>query len=171
MKRRMMAAALACALLLAGCAGPAGGDGSGGAAGPSPLSAGERDGWMVSQIQVNDFAGASMELVKAGREQVSVRIGSDSANPNECIYGAGYRLEVLVEGGWRILPTASGGEPVFAAIGYSLAPGESRQLDIRTADLYGSLPDGSYRLVKSILDFRGTGDYDTYCLAAEFTLE
>lgn len=99
-------------------------------------------------------------------------MAATGANPNECIYGAGYRLEVLAEGGWRILPTASGGEPVFAAIGYSLAPGESRQLDIRTRRSV-RLParTGSYRLVKSILDFRGTGDYDTYCLAAEFTLE
>lgn len=167
MKRlRTAAVALACALLLAGCTGPAGGDGSGD-------TAGERDSYKLSQIQpdqVNSFAGASMDLVKGGREQVSVRISSDSANPNECTYGTDYWLEVLAEGSWRILPTASGKEPAFDAIGYSLAPGESRQLDIRTADLYGSLPDGSYRLVKSVLDFRGTGDYDTYYLAAEFTV-
>ena len=28
--------------------------------------------------------------------------------------------------------------------------------------LYGSLPDGIYRLGKEITDFRSTGNYDTY---------
>ena len=30
---------------------------------------------------------------------------------------------------------------------------------------------GEYRIIKDILDFRGTGDFDTHYLAAEFTVD
>lgn len=37
--------------------------------------------------------------------------------------------------------------------------------------LYGELSDGKYRIGKEIMDFRGTGDYDTAIYFAEFEIE
>ena len=36
--------------------------------------------------------------------------------------------------------------------------------------LYGELPAGKYRIGKEIMDFRGTGDYDTSIYFAEFEI-
>jgi hypothetical protein len=36
--------------------------------------------------------------------------------------------------------------------------------------IYGSLEKGEFRIVKDILDSNGVGGYETYYLAAEFTL-
>lgn len=39
--------------------------------------------------------------------------------------------------------------------------------EIKWENLYGELPAGTYRIVKPISDFRGSGDYDTEeCWAA-----
>jgi len=48
--------------------------------------------------------------------------------------------------------------------------GENGEWNIEWDWLYGSLDTGEYRIVKNILDFRSTGDYDQYKLAAEFTI-
>ena len=37
--------------------------------------------------------------------------------------------------------------------------------------LYGELPEGNYRIAKEIMDFRGTGEYDTAIHYAEFRIE
>jgi hypothetical protein len=51
-----------------------------------------------------------------------------------------------------------------------LASGDASEKVVDWNWIYGSLDAGEYRLVKDISNFRGTGDYDTYYLAAEFTI-
>ncbi len=36
--------------------------------------------------------------------------------------------------------------------------------------LYGKLEPGRYRIVKTVTDFRGTGDYTNYAYTAEFRI-
>lgn len=38
-------------------------------------------------------------------------------------------------------------------------------------NLYGELPAGTYRIVKPISDFRGSGDYDTEECWVEFEIK
>ena len=42
--------------------------------------------------------------------------------------------------------------------------------EVNWSRLYGELPAGSYRISKSVMDFRGTGDYDTKTYYAGFDL-
>ena len=37
--------------------------------------------------------------------------------------------------------------------------------------LYGKLKPGRYRIVKTVMDFRGTGDYTDYTYTEEFCVE
>lgn len=37
--------------------------------------------------------------------------------------------------------------------------------------LYGKLETGRYRIIKSITDLKGTGDYTDYAFAAEFNIK
>lgn len=45
------------------------------------------------------------------------------------------------------------------------------QWEIQWSDLYGTLPQGEYRIGKEIQDFRGGSDYDEKAYYAEFVIE
>jgi len=52
-----------------------------------------------------------------------------------------------------------------------LLPGkQSQEKNVDWDWLYGSLDEGEYRIIKQFYDFRATGDYDIYYLAAEFLI-
>ncbi len=89
----------------------------------------------------------------------------------ECIYGEYFVLEKKVSQGWYQVPVVLEGDYGFVDIGYDLAPDAEEAWDVDWEWLYGSLDAGDYCIVKDILDFRGTGDYDTYYLDAEFTIK
>lgn len=118
----------------------------------------------------NSFEGVSMTVKDGTVSATGLTLEFDNTTDSECIYGEYYILEKKIEGNWFQVHASFKGEYAFDSIGYILEPhGESEW----TSDwewLYGSLEPGEYRIVKDILDFRGTGDYDKYFLAAEFTL-
>jgi len=79
-------------------------------------------------------------------------------------------LEKKISGSWYQVPVVIEGNYGFDAIGYELASGGHGEWAVDWEWLYGSLETGEYRIVKDILDFRGSGEYDTYYLAAEFVI-
>lgn len=87
----------------------------------------------------------------------------------ELQFGAAYTLQKLQNGEWSDLPYVIE-NGAFTMEAYSLPKGEPQTLAVSWGWLYGELPPGEYRLVKTVTDFRGTGDYDNYTLAAEFTV-
>lgn len=50
------------------------------------------------------------------------------------------------------------------------SPRKSSEHELDWEWLYGSLASGTYRIQKSVTDFRATGDYDKYTVYAEFIL-
>ncbi|MGO4890647.1 immunoglobulin-like domain-containing protein, partial [Anaerobacillus sp. MEB173] len=54
---------------------------------------------------------------------------------------------------------------------YDLSSSDVKKWTVDWDWLYGSLDTGEYRIVKDILDFRSTGDYDKRHLTAEFTID
>ncbi len=87
----------------------------------------------------------------------------------ELQFGAAYTLQKLQNGEWSNLPYAIE-NGAFTMEAYNLPKGEPQTLTVSWGWLYGELPPGEYRLVKTVSDFRGTGDYDDYTLTAEFTI-
>ncbi len=59
----------------------------------------------------------------------------------------------------------------FHDIAYGLPKGEPVSWSVKWTYFHGILPAGDYRIVKEVMDFRGTGDYTKYRLAAEFRVE
>lgn len=88
----------------------------------------------------------------------------------KCIFGEFFSLEKKLNEKWYQVPVAISGNYGFNSIGYNLPPGENMEFTVDWKWLYGSLDTGEYRIVKDILDFRGTGDYDIYYLAGEFSI-
>lgn len=86
-------------------------------------------------------------------------------NPSgELQTGSPFWLEIRDENGnWREAETYEL-EFVWTAEAWLIPMNDTVRWEVDWSWLYGSLPDGTYRLSKEIMDFRGTGDYDTYIL-------
>ena len=85
-------------------------------------------------------------------------------------YGEDYTLQQFNGSTWEDVPVIAENY-AFHSIAYNLPKDSPKTLEIDWAWLYGSLPAGEYRLVKEFMDFRGTGDFDTYTITAPFIIQ
>ena len=95
----------------------------------------------------------------------------DGEPTGELNTGSYYGLEVLRDGEWvavELLPME--GELTWTSEAWMISANEETEWDIDWSRLYGELPADCYRISKSVLDFRGTGDYDTKTYYAYFDL-
>ena len=125
--------------------------------------------WNPSTYEtVNNFDGVTMTVKKGTATSTGLTVVIENDSSSQCTYGVFIELEKKINEIWY-------GSCLywycrFNCIGYDLSPGDCREWAVDWNWLYGSLESGKYRIIKDILDFRGTGDYDTYYLAAEFTI-
>lgn len=84
--------------------------------------------------------------------------------------GSEYKLLVLKDGIWSDMPTVID-QYAWTAVAYPIAKGESREFDIEWEWLYGELPSGTYRLTKTFMDFRDSGNYDNFTYWTEFDVK
>jgi len=95
----------------------------------------------------------------------------DGEPTGELNTGSYYGLEVLRDGEWvavELLPME--GELAWTAEAWMIPNNAETEWEVNWSRLYGELPAGSYRISKSVMDFRGTGDYDTKTYYAGFDL-
>lgn len=119
---------------------------------------------------VNNLAGVTMIPKEGTASAAGLVVVLENNSGAQCIYGEHFGLEKKIKGNWYQVPVIIEGNYGFDDIGYDLVSGENREWAVDWDWLYGSLEPGEYRIVKDISDFRGSGDYDTYYLAAEFTI-
>ncbi|WP_368655068.1 immunoglobulin-like domain-containing protein [Ornithinibacillus sp. 4-3] len=120
---------------------------------------------------VNDLDGVTMRVKENTVSSTGLTVILENQSDKECIYGEDFLLEKEIDGKWYQVPIALEDNYGFNDIGYDLASSEIKEWTAEWKWLYGSLGKGKYRIVKDVLDFRGTGDYDKHHLAADFTLE
>ena len=83
--------------------------------------------------------------------------------------GSWYVLEKWTkEKGWQQAPCFA--EVVWTEEAWMIPAGGICQWEMDWKGLYGVLPSGKYRIGKNIMDFRGSGDYDTALYYAEFEI-
>ncbi len=85
-------------------------------------------------------------------------------------YGSDYTLEVFQDGVWEQVPYAVEGDVGWTAEAYLVSMEASVEENVQRAFLYGSLSPGTYRIRKTFMDFRETGDYDTQTYWAAFAI-
>ncbi|KAB3527293.1 immunoglobulin-like domain-containing protein [Alkaliphilus serpentinus] len=120
---------------------------------------------------VNDFVGVTMIVKEETVLPTGLTVIFENNSDNRCTYGDYFLLEKKINEKWYQVPVAIEGEYGFHDIGYELVSGDSGEWKVNWDWLYGSLNTGEYRIIKDILDIRGTGDYDKYYMAAEFTID
>jgi hypothetical protein len=127
--------------------------------------------WKTTTYEtVNNFDGVNMIVKKGTDSSTKLTVAIENNSNSKCIYGEYFCLEKKINGRWHRVPVTMDGNYGFNDIGYNLASGATGEMVVDWNWLYGSLDTGEYRIVKDIMDFRGSGDYDTYYLDAKFTI-
>ncbi len=113
--------------------------------------------------------GVTMEVTECSDTSVTVRIANDTDKDIQC--GSVFCLEMQDEetGEWRELDEVID-HADFTMEAYMIQNGSPYEAVIDFEWRYGKLEPGRYRIVKTVTDFRGTGDYTDYTYAAEFSI-
>ena len=102
---------------------------------------------------------------------VRFRVWDPELASGDLEYGQDYSLERLEGDEWTEMPVVFKGEWAVTSEALIIpkdpeSPG--RDWAVNWEWLYGKLEPGDYRIGKTIMDFRGTGDYDTYTIYVYF---
>ena len=119
---------------------------------------------------VNNLEGVTMTAKKGTVSAIGLTVIFENNSDKQCIFGEYFHLEKKIEGNWYQVPVALDDNYGFGDIGYDLDSSSVKEWTVKWDWLYGRLDSGDYRIVKNILDFRKTGDYEEHYLAAEFTV-
>jgi hypothetical protein len=118
---------------------------------------------------INNFDGVNMTVKEETVSSTGITVVIENNSEVQCIYSEDFLLEKKIKGKWYQVPVIIESYG-FNDIGYELTPGEKGEWSVDWTWLYGSLDAGEYRIVKSVLAFRSTGDFDEYKLAADFNI-
>ncbi|EHQ89045.1 immunoglobulin-like domain-containing protein [Desulfosporosinus youngiae] len=131
----------------------------------------ETTDWETTAYEiVNNLDGVTMRVKEGTEFSTGLTLTFANSSDKQCIYGDYFLLEKKVNERWYQVPAIIDNYG-FHSIGYDLAAGGNGEWKVDWSWLYGKPDHGEYRIVKDILDFRGTGDYEKYYLAAEFSVD
>ncbi len=118
---------------------------------------------------LSPLEGVTMEVIECSDTSVTVRIANDTDKDIQC--GADFCLKMQDEetGEWRELDTVID-NAAFTSEAYMIQKDSPYEKVINFEWLYGKLEPGRYRIVKTVMDFRGTGDHTNYAYTAEFRI-
>lgn len=171
--KKMFALVLLLAVLLTGCGVGANsgqtGMGASDQGGAPQDAAGRTDGDLTAQAQ-EDHWGLVLAAEDVTATGLTIRfVQSGGAPTGELQTGSPYWLERETGDGWETV------EPliedlVWTMEAYLISMDGETEMAVEWTPLYGELSPGSYRLGKSVMDFRGTGDYDQRDYYAAFVI-
>ena len=118
--------------------------------------------------ELNTLDGVTMRMEKYTSFGGDVEIRNET--DKEITFGDWYEIQAEVNDKWFPLPYIIE-NATFHQVAYNAPKDETVIHEVKWDVLYGELPKGRYRIIKDMLDFRGTGDYTEYYLAAEFEIK
>lgn len=107
------------------------------------------------------------DVTDSGLTLVCTQSGGEA--DGELQTGRDYKLIVLKEA-WEDVPTIIE-DYGWTAEAYMIAKDDVTEFDINWEWLYGKLPEGTYRLVKGFMNFRGSGDFENFPYWIEFEIK
>lgn len=135
-------------------------------------SAREGGAYVYSRESEVDQIGLSFSLknISPSGATLVLRNYDTNAPTGQLEYGDDFAIEVQRDGIWEEVPVSLEGNYAFHDVAYTIPAGDSTEQMLDWEWLYGTLAPGTYRIKKRVLDFRATGDYDTYTVYAQFLL-
>ncbi len=121
----------------------------------------------VFEEEVNTVEGVSMELIEV--TPTSAKLAILNTTDMNIQYGADSDIQILQDGKWYSLSYIAD-NVVVPSIAYLTEKNVPAEYEMDWEYVHGVLEPGQYRIVKEVMDFRGTGDYTEYNLAVEFMI-
>ncbi len=117
---------------------------------------------------IDTLEGVSMEVVYVNNQ--GIKLSFLNKTDKDIQFGDDYSLEMKKDGKWYAVDYIIENFG-FHSIAYVAQKDVLANWEVDWTYFHGILPRGTYRIVKSVADFKGTGDFSTYNLAAEFVVE
>ena len=128
--------------------------------------------WEPTQYaDVNQLEDVTMTAKEGAVSPTEVTLVLGNNSDTDLEYGEYFILEKKINEAWYEVPVTIEGDYGFNDIAYALPSNEKVEVDIDLEWLYGIIDKGKYRIVKDVIEFRDTGDFDKHYLAAEFSME
>ncbi len=135
---------------------------------PEDISLDEFVNMAGETYELNTLDGVTMQLGKYTSSGGDVAIRNET--DKEITFGDWYVIQSETNGKWKTMPYKVK-NVAFHQVAYNAPKDETISHEVKWDVLYGELTKGRYRIIKDMLDFRGTGDYTKYYLAAEFEIK
>ena len=115
---------------------------------------------LVAEIKEDSLSASGCELIL-----------TNQGTETEFDFGYyGYKVERYEDGEWSEIPLVNLYSEVIA-LGYKLNPGDSTEFRADWSELYGELPSGKYRYIKSVEMWKPKHLTQDVCFFIEFTLK
>ena len=117
----------------------------------------------------NDEIAVSMEALHVIPTGCIIRFRQyDRRDTGELIYGKGFMLEKKFGDSWEAVPMIID-DAVFTEEGYTIPPEGESEMETDWQWLYGVLDSGTYRISKTVIDHRDSGNQE-YTLYTQFLI-
>ena len=126
--------------------------------------------WIRFEKETTDTWGIQLTASKVTSSGLTLVCNQSGGQPTGNLQtGSPYWLEVQINTEWvPVEMLSSEYERGWTQEAWIIPMNNSIEWVVNWTELYGNLPAGKYRIGKEIMDFRGTGDYDTNTYYANF---
>lgn len=123
-------------------------------------------------VKETDAWGIQLTAAKITATGLTLICNQSGEGPSgELNTGSYYNLEVLEDNQWNAVKMRPQKNDIaWTSEAWIIPMNDSTEWEVNWEWLYGKLPPGNYRIGKEIMDFRGTGDYDTDIYYAYFAI-
>lgn len=129
----------------------------------------KKDAMSESTYDVNNFNDAYISVVGSSVTSESISVTVSYTGINTGLLGKWFIIEICQDNKWYEIPLIIQNYDVDGEA-YPIGASSSRTMDYDWQYLYGSLPEGQYRIITRITDFIKAGDFKEYYLAAPFSI-
>ena len=122
-------------------------------------------------VLVKNVLGIDITIEDVTAEGLTIVCTQSGGNPsgNEMFTGSYYVVETLTETGWQeVTPIVD--EVCWTEEAWIIEMGGTYRWKTNWSYIYGTLSSGRYRIGKSVMDFRGTGDHTSYMCYGYFEI-
>lgn len=126
--------------------------------------------WIRFEKEATDTWGIQLSVTKITSLGLTLLCNQSGGQPTGDLQtGSPYWLEAQIDNQWVSVETLpSEYERAWTEEAWIIPMNDSTEWEVNWIELYGELPAGNYRIGKEIMDFRGSGDYDTNTYYANF---